>query len=91
MQTTAATNGSNIILMSDTPAVRSILGPSLTAVTNLFVSGTTILNSQIFLNPVLTHSTTGAPNTYDLQSAFTKHNNGSFASYTGGIVIVPPQ
>ena len=86
VQTTAATSGQNIILMSDTPAIRSMVGPTLTANTALFVSGTTIINSEIVFNPVLTFSSTGVPKTYDLQTVFTKQLGNSLGLANGGII-----
>jgi hypothetical protein len=76
----------NVILMSDTPAVRSMLGPTLSATTLLFVSGPTIINSQIIFNPVLTFSTTGVPKTYDLQSVFTKQLGNALGVANSGVI-----
>ncbi len=86
IQSTMQSTGQNIILMSDTPAIRSMLGPTLAALTSLFVSGTTIINSQITLNPVLTFSTTGAPKTYDLQAVFTKQLGNTLGLANGGVI-----
>jgi hypothetical protein len=86
IQSTMQSTGQNIILMSDTPAIRSMLGPTLTALTAIFVSGTTIVNSQITFNPVLTFSTTGVPMTYDLQAVFTKQLGNTLGLANCGVI-----
>jgi hypothetical protein len=72
VQSTTSSNSPNVIVMSDTPAIRSMLGPNLNANTLLATTSTAILYSQIFFNPVVVFSSTGAPNTFDLQATFTK-------------------
>ena len=86
IQTTAQTTGQNIILMSDTPAIRSMVGPTLDALTVLFVSGSTIINSEIILNPVGSFSTTGVPKTYDLQAVFTKQLGNTLGLANSGVI-----
>jgi hypothetical protein len=86
VQTTMATTGQNIILMTDTPAIRSMVGPTLTANTVLFVAGNTIINSEIVFNPVLTFSSTGVPKTYDLQTVFTKQLGNSLGVANGAVI-----
>ncbi|MEO7144238.1 MAG: hypothetical protein ABI165_12145 [Bryobacteraceae bacterium] len=86
IQTTAQPNGPNVIVMSDTPAIRSMLGPALFALTTLTVSGTTVLNSQIVFNPVLAFSSTGAPNTHDLQATFTKQLGNALGLANSGVI-----
>jgi hypothetical protein len=86
IQATTQSTGQNIILMSDTPAIRSMLGPTLTADTLLFVAGTTIINSEILVNPVLSFSTTRVPNTYDLQSVFTKQLGNALGISNSGVI-----
>lgn len=86
IQSTTQTNQQNIILMADTPAIRSSLGPSLNALTAIAVSGTTILYSTITFNPVQTFSSTGAPKTFDLQATFTKQLGNAFGLANSGAI-----
>ena len=67
------TDGMDVIVMADTPAIRSALGPALAATTRVASSSNTGLigDTDILFNPVLTFSSTNAPKTYDLQAVFT--------------------
>ncbi|HYL35007.1 MAG TPA: hypothetical protein VEV17_03725 [Bryobacteraceae bacterium] len=66
-------DGQDVIVMADTPAIRSALGPVLAATTavNSFRATGIIFDTDIIFNPVLTFSSTSVPNTFDLQSVFT--------------------
>ena len=88
---TAAAPGTNVIALVDTPATRSALGPYTLAFTanTYYVGGASdgaIATSFVYLNPVLTFSTTNTPGSYDLQSVFT-HELGHVlgANHTGAI------
>ncbi len=76
LQSTTLLNGFdriNVIVLADSPAIRSLVGPGLSSQTIVAASGSgLILDSDILLNPTLTYSTTGAPNTYDVQAVITK-------------------
>lgn len=94
LQTTSATAssiGSNVVIFLDTPAIRSVLGPSPLAQTGITysVGGSidgAIAYSFTYMNPVFTFSTTGAPNTVDLQSVFTHELGHALgANHTGSV------
>lgn len=91
MQNTSLANvsgdGNNVIVFLDTPAIRSALGPSVTAVTiPVFFSDGTILDSDIIFNPAFSFSTTGAAKTYDIQSVLTHELGHSLGANHSGIV-----
>ena len=75
IQTTPLLNkfndGNSVLVFADSPAIRSLLGDSYLTLPITAASGTTILDTDILFNPIYTFSTTGAPNTFDLQSALT--------------------
>ncbi|MCU1262367.1 MAG: Matrixin, partial [Bryobacterales bacterium] len=80
-------DGNNVIVFLDTPAIRSALGPSVTAVTiPVFFSDGTILDSDIIFNPAFSFSTTGAAKTYDIQSILTHELGHSLGANHSGIV-----
>jgi hypothetical protein len=75
------------IVIADSPAIRSLVGPSLTSQTLLATNALgTILDSDIVLNPVLTFSTTGAPGTFDLQSVLTKALGNSLGANNSAVL-----
>lgn len=92
VQTTTLVNspndGNNVIVFLDTPAIRSMLGPDLTALTVVAAdaSSGTILDSDIIFNPAFSFSTTGAPKTYDIQSVFTKQFGNSLGAANGAVI-----
>jgi hypothetical protein len=80
-------DGNNTIVFLDTPAIRSALGPSLTAVTiPVFHDDGTIVDSDIVFNPVFSFSTTGVPNTFDIQSILTHEMGHALGANHTGIV-----
>ena len=68
-----AFDNTDVIVLADSPAIRSLVGPGLSSQTIVIATGSgTILDTDILLNPTLSYSTTGAPNTYDVQAVVTK-------------------
>ncbi len=90
VQSTALMNnlqdGQDVIVMADSPAIRSMLGPTLAALTVVAAAGTNILDTDIIFNPVLTFSSTLAPNTHDLQATFTKALGNSLGAANSAVV-----
>jgi hypothetical protein len=77
----------NVIVLVDSSAIRSLVGPSLTSQTILAATSQgTILDSDIVLSPTVTYSTTGAPNTYDLQAVLTKALGHSLGAASSGVL-----
>jgi hypothetical protein len=79
-------DGHDVIVMADSPAIRSMVGPTLAALTVIAAAGTSILDSDIIFNPVLTFSSTLAPNTYDLQSSLTKQLGNALGAANSAVV-----
>ena len=67
----AFNDGNSVLVFADSPAIRSMLGNSYLTLPITAARGSTILDTDILFNPIYTFSTTGAPNTFDLQSAVT--------------------
>jgi uncharacterized protein (TIGR03437 family) len=67
-----ANDGQNVIVFSDTPAVRSLVGGAL-AVTAIYSTGAdeTITDTDILFSPTQVFSTSFADNTADIQSVVT--------------------
>src|SRR5450432_2623148 len=85
--TNVSGDGVNVIVFLDTPAIRSALGPSLTAVTTpVFYSDGTIVDSDIIFNPAFSFSTNGVPNTFDIQSILTHEMGHALGANHTGVV-----
>ena len=67
----AFNDGNSVLVFADSPAIRSMLGTGYLTLPITAARGSTILDTDILFNPIYTFSTTGAPNTFDLQSAVT--------------------
>src|SRR6185369_12004001 len=65
----------------------SLVGPSLTSQTLVATTANgNIVDTDIVLNPLLTFSTTGAPDTYDLQSVLTKALGNSLGANNSAVL-----
>lgn len=83
----AVGDSNNVVQFLDTPAIRSALGPSVAAVTvATFFDDGTIADSDILFNPVFTFSTTGTPNTFDIQSILTHELGHSLGANHSGVL-----
>jgi len=83
----SSNDGKNTIVIADSPAIRSLVGPSLTSQTLLAANSSgNLLDTDIVLNPVLTFSTTGAADTYDLQAVLTKALGNSLGANNSAVL-----
>ena len=77
---------SSVIVLTDSPSIRSMLGNALSSLTIVAAtSAGNIVDSDIILNPVNTYSSTGAPDTYDLQAVLTKALGASLGANSSGV------
>jgi hypothetical protein len=91
LDTTDALNnsfdGRNVIVVADTPSIRSAMGAGLASLTLVTTSSSgNIIDTDILLNPTLTFSTNGTPDTYDLQAVLTKALGNSLGASNSGVI-----